>query len=137
LRVLGKSIEHEYSLHELLRRPDVCYADLMSLPGAGEGLSAPEVIEQIEIQAKYQGYIERQQDEIERSRAQEALPLPRDFDYTAVHGLSVEAQQKLTRHQPETLGHASRLSGITPAAISVLLVHLKRTGISAQQKKSA
>ena len=137
LRVLGKSIEHEYSLHELLRRPDVSYGDLMSLPGAGEGVNAPEVIDQIEIQAKYQGYIERQRDEIERGRAQEDLRLPSDFDYATVHGLSVEAQQKLTRHQPETLGHASRLSGITPAAISVLLVHLKRAGISTQQKKSA
>ena len=137
LRVLGKSIEHEYSLHELLRRPDVSYGDLMSLPGAGEGLSAPDVIDQIEIQAKYQGYIERQRDEIERGRAQEDLRLPSNFDYATVHGLSVEAQQKLTRHQPETLGHASRLSGITPAAISVLLVHLKRAGISTQQKKSA
>ncbi|MES2000109.1 MAG: tRNA uridine-5-carboxymethylaminomethyl(34) synthesis enzyme MnmG [Pseudomonadota bacterium] len=137
LRVLGKSIEHEYSLHELLRRPDVSYDDLMSLPGAGEGVSAPEVIDQIEIQAKYQGYIERQRDEIERGRAQEDLRLPSDLDYTAVHGLTVEAQQKLKHHQPETLGHASRLSGITPAAISVLLVHLKRAGISAQQKKSA
>ena len=137
LRVFGKSIEHEYSLHELLRRPDVSYGDLMSLPGAGEGLSAPDVIDQIEIQAKYQGYIERQRDEIERGRAQEDLRLPSDFDYATVHGLSVEAQQKLTRHQPETLGHASRLSGITPAAISVLLVHLKRAGISTQQKKSA
>jgi tRNA uridine 5-carboxymethylaminomethyl modification enzyme len=137
LRVLGKSIEHEYSLHELLRRPDVSYVDLMSLPGAGEGLSAPDVIDQIEIQAKYQGYIERQRDEIERGRAQEDLPLPDNFDYASVHGLSVEAQQKLTRHQPETLGHASRLAGITPAAISVLLVYLKRAGVSAQQKKSA
>ena len=137
LRVLGKSIEHEYSLHELLRRPDVSYADLMSLPGAGEGVSATEVIDQIEIQAKYQGYIERQRDEIERGRAQEDLRLPSDLDYTAVHGLTVEAQQKLKHHQPETLGHASRLSGITPAAISVLLVHLKRAGINAQQKKSA
>ncbi|MDP2027259.1 tRNA uridine-5-carboxymethylaminomethyl(34) synthesis enzyme MnmG [Sulfuriferula sp.] len=137
LRVLGKSIEHEYSLHELLRRPDVSYDDLMSLPGAGEGVSAPEVIDQIEIQAKYQGYIERQRDEIERGRAQEDLRLPSDLDYTAVHGLTVEARQKLKHHQPETLGHASRLSGITPAAISVLLVHLKRAGIIAQQKKSA
>lgn len=137
LRVLGKSIEHEYSLHELLRRPDVSYGGLMSLPGAGEGVSAPEVIDQIEIQAKYQGYIERQRDEIERGRAQEDLRLPSDLDYTAVHGLTVEAQQKLKHHQPETLGHASRLSGITPAAISVLLVHLKRAGINAQQKKSA
>ncbi len=136
-RVLGKSIEHEYSLHELLRRPDVSYDDLMSLPGAGEGVSAPEVIDQIEIQAKYQGYIERQRDEIERGRAQEDLRLPSDLDYTSVHGLTVEAQQKLKHHQPETLGHASRLSGITPAAISVLLVHLKRAGINAQQKKSA
>jgi tRNA uridine 5-carboxymethylaminomethyl modification enzyme len=137
LRVLGKSIEHEYSLHELLRRPGVSYGDLMSLPGAGDGVSAPEVIDQIEIQAKYQGYIERQRDEIERGRAQEDLRLPSDLDYTAVHGLTVEAQQKLKHHQPETLGHASRLSGITPAAISVLLVHLKRAGINAQQKKSA
>jgi len=134
LRVLGKPIEHEYSLYELLRRPDVNYTGILSLPGAGNAVADPQVAEQVEIQAKYQGYIDRQQDEIERSRDQESLPLPADLDYSTVRGLSVEAQQKLNRHKPETLGHASRISGMTPAAISVLLVHLKRTGFSIHKK---
>ncbi|MDP2825850.1 MAG: tRNA uridine-5-carboxymethylaminomethyl(34) synthesis enzyme MnmG [Sulfuritalea sp.] len=126
LRVLGQPMEREYRLFDLLRRPQVSYASLLSLPGAGEGLAAPEVIEQIEIQAKYQGYIERQQDEIDKSLAHESLPLPSDIDYAEVHGLSFEVRQKLAQMRPQTLGQASRLQGMTPAAISLLLVHLKR-----------
>ncbi|HUW27125.1 MAG TPA: tRNA uridine-5-carboxymethylaminomethyl(34) synthesis enzyme MnmG [Sulfuriferula sp.] len=137
LRVLGKPIEHEYNLYELLRRPDVDYAGVLSLSGANTPVDDPQVAEQVEIQAKYQGYIDRQHDEIERSRGQETLRLPAELDYSTVRGLSVEAQQKLNRHKPETLGHASRISGMTPAAISVLLVHLKRTGSGTQYKKSA
>ncbi len=134
VRVLGQAIEREHALIDLLRRPQVSYTGLMSLPGAGIGESDPQVIEQIEIQAKYAGYIERQQDEVERSRSQESLKLPLDLDYREVRGLSIEVSQKLNQHKPETLGQAGRISGITPAAISLLLVHLKR---GAAKKKSA
>jgi tRNA uridine 5-carboxymethylaminomethyl modification enzyme len=126
VRVLGQPMEREYRLFDLLRRPEVNYASLMSLPGAGEGVAAPEVVEQVEIQAKYQGYIERQKDEIEKSLAHESTPLPSDLDYSEVHGLSFEVRQKLAQGRPQTLGQASRLQGMTPAAISLLLVHLKR-----------
>jgi tRNA uridine 5-carboxymethylaminomethyl modification enzyme len=135
IRVLGKNIEREYSLHELLRRPDVTYASLMTLPTAGE--PAEECVAlQIEIQAKYQGYIEKQQGEIEQQEHFESLPLPADFDYRGVRGLSIEAQQKLNQHKPQTVGQAGRISGITPAAISLLLVHLKRgfKSVQAEQK---
>ncbi len=125
LRVLGKSIEREYSLYELLRRPDVTYSSLMTLPGAGVS-AAESVAQQIEIQAKYQGYIEKQRDEIEHREHFENLLLPADFDYREVRGLSIEAQQKLNQHKPQTIGQAGRISGITPATISLLLVHLKR-----------
>ena len=127
-RVLGKPLEHEYSLAELLRRPDVSYASLMTLPGAGEPIEDAQAIEQLEIQARYQGYIDRQAAEIAKSREQEDTPLPDDLDYRTVRGLSIEVQQKLNQHRPETLGQASRIQGITPAAISLLLVHLKRRG---------
>jgi tRNA uridine 5-carboxymethylaminomethyl modification enzyme len=126
IRVLGQPIEREYRLFDLLRRPQVSYASLLSLSGAGEAIAAPEVIEQLEIQAKYQGYIDRQQDEVDKSLAHELLPLPDDFDYAAVPGLSFEVRQKLAQNRPQTLGQASRLQGVTPAAISLLLVHLKR-----------
>ena len=106
---------------EVLRRPGVSYTDI----SPSDAVPA-EVAEQVEIQAKYQGYIERQRKEIDRRREFESLPLPREIDYREVRGLSVEAQQKLNRHRPETVGQASRISGITPAAISLLLVHLKR-----------
>jgi tRNA uridine 5-carboxymethylaminomethyl modification enzyme len=126
VRVLGTSIERDYSLAELLRRPGVTYASLMTLTGAGLGVTDPVVAEQIEIAAKYAGYIDRQRDEIERHRAQEDLRLPDDLDYRTVRGFSAEVQQKLNLHKPETIGQAARISGITPAAISLLLVHLKR-----------
>ncbi|MES3001663.1 MAG: tRNA uridine-5-carboxymethylaminomethyl(34) synthesis enzyme MnmG [Pseudomonadota bacterium] len=136
-RVLGKAIEHEYNLGDLLRRPDVGYAALMSLDGgvyANPEVSAAElgelfepVVEQIEIAAKYSGYIERQKDEVERSSHYEGLKLPADLDYMQVTALSIEVRQKLNKHRPETLGMASRISGVTPAAISLLLVHLKKT----------
>jgi tRNA uridine 5-carboxymethylaminomethyl modification enzyme len=126
IRVTGKVLEREYSMHDLLRRPEVSYDALMTLPGAGEAVRDPQVVEQLEIQAKYQGYIERQRDEVARSQAHETLPLPADLDYGQVSGLSIEVRQKLNLHRPETLGQASRISGVTPAAISLLLVHLKR-----------
>ena len=132
-RVLGQTMEREYPLIDLLRRPDVTYDALMTLPGAGPGVADVQVAEQVEIQAKYQGYIERQQEEIERSAAQENLKLPQDLDYAKISGLSIEAQQKLAKQQPETLGQAARISGITPATISVLMVYAKR-GFSGQRK---
>ena len=124
--IFGKPLEHEYSLFELLRRPEVSYEQVLSLgePGLGEAESA--VREQVEIAAKYQGYIDRQKDEVARSRGQEHVKLPADLDYSEIHGLPIEAQQKLNAQKPETIGQASRISGITPAAISLLLVHLKR-----------
>ena len=125
-RVLGKGIEREYALHELLRRPDVSYASLMTLPGAGEPVADEKVSDQVEIQAKYYGYIERQRDEIARNEHNENTCLPEVMDYRTVIGLSIEVQQKLNQHMPETVGEAARISGITPAAVSLLLVHLKR-----------
>lgn len=133
-RVLGKHIGHEYSLHDLLRRPDVSYSSLMTLPGAGKGTDDIRVAEQVEIQAKYQGYITRQQDEIERQQHHETLRLPSELDYGEVKGLSIEVQQRLNQQRPETLGQAARMMGVTPAAISVLLVHLKRLGNNAGEK---
>jgi tRNA uridine 5-carboxymethylaminomethyl modification enzyme len=125
-RVLGKGIEREYSLFDLLRRPEVNYASLMSLPAAGPGLDDEAAREQVEIAAKYAGYVSRQFDEIERQRAQEDQPLPLDFDYMALTSLSIEVRQKLNQARPATLGQAARVSGVTPAAISVLMVYLKR-----------
>jgi tRNA uridine 5-carboxymethylaminomethyl modification enzyme len=126
VRVCGKPLEREYRLFDLLRRPEIRYAALLELPGASPGVEGEEECEQIEIQAKYQGYIDRQQDEIDKSSANENLRLPVDFDYHSVTGLSIEVRQRLTQVRPETLGQASRVQGVTPAAISLLLVHLKR-----------
>jgi tRNA uridine 5-carboxymethylaminomethyl modification enzyme len=135
-RVLGKSIEHEYNLFDLLRRPGVDHAGLMSLDGGrlrseviaelDEALR-PVVVEQVEIAAKYAGYIERQQDEVQRAAYYENLKLPAELDYMQVPALSIEVRQKLSKHRPATLGLASRISGVTPAAISLLLVHLKKS----------
>jgi tRNA uridine 5-carboxymethylaminomethyl modification enzyme len=135
-RVLGQAMEREYSLLDLLRRPQVSYQSLLTLPGAGLGVSDPQVAEQVEIQAKYQGYIERQQEEIERHHHYEALRLSSDMDYSKVHGLSIEVKQKLAQHKPETLGQAARISGVTPAAISLLLVYLKRMQGRAERKSA-
>jgi tRNA uridine 5-carboxymethylaminomethyl modification enzyme len=135
-RVLGQEIEREYTLADLLRRPDVSYEALMTLPGAGPGVTERQVAEQIEVQAKYHGYIERQRDEIERNEQHENAHLPADVDYRKLRGLSVEVQQKLNAHRPETIGQAARISGVTPAAISILLVHLKRGFADARQKSA-
>jgi tRNA uridine 5-carboxymethylaminomethyl modification enzyme len=135
-RVLGQAMEREYSLLDLLRRPQVTYQSLLTLPGSGEGVSDPEVAAQVEIQAKYQGYIERQQEEIERHHHYEALRLSPDMDYNKVHGLSIEVKQKLAQYKPETLGQAARISGVTPAAISLLLVYLKRSQGRTESKKT-
>ena len=132
VRVLGKAIEREYNLADLLRRPDVNYAGLMSLDGGRYGtpnISASadkSVIEQIEISAKYAGYIDLQKVEVERAAHYENLKLPPELDYLQVQALSFEARQTLAKHRPETLGLASRISGITPATVSLLLVHLKK-----------
>jgi len=132
VRVLGQPLEREYRLLDLLRRPQVSYAALRTLlPDGGTTVAAannldPQVIEQIEIQAKYQGYIDRQQEEVARSESEETARLPSGFDYGTVHGLSTEVRQRLGEFQPETIGQASRIQGVTPAAISLLLVHLKR-----------
>jgi tRNA uridine 5-carboxymethylaminomethyl modification enzyme len=125
-QVFGQALERDYTLEELLRRPQVTYRDLMAVPGAGPGVDNDQVADQVEIQAKYQGYVERQAGEVAKHLAAETTPLPDDLDYAAVRGLSVEVQQKLARHRPATLGQAARISGVTPAAISLLLVHLKR-----------
>jgi tRNA uridine 5-carboxymethylaminomethyl modification enzyme len=125
-RVLGQGLDRDYALVELLRRPGVGYASLMSLPGAGSPVADAEVAAQVEVTTKYAGYIERQNEEIARHAGQEALRLPTDVDYRKVRGLSVEVQQRLNQHRPETIGQAARLPGMTPAAISLLLVHLKR-----------
>ena len=143
-RVLGKAIEHEYSLADLLRRPGISHADLMSLEGGrfaemaaapmvsretslqDEALLDATVIEQVEIAAKYSGYIDRQKDEVDRAAHFEHLRLPASLDYLRVAALSYEVRQQLTQHRPQTLGQASRMSGVTPAAISLLLIHLKK-----------
>ena len=125
-RVLGKPIEREYSLFDLLRRPEVGYASLMTLPGAGTPIEGVDVIEQVEIQAKYHGYIERQKEDVAKMAAQENQPIPADLDYAQLNGLSIEVRQRLAQHRPQTVGQAGRIQGVTPAAIAVLLVHLKR-----------
>jgi len=169
-RLLGKALEREYNLADLLRRPGVHYdavaevgciaADIQAALRAekvaqaggeleqaeqgavsrgtaaldrraelvgelGEALAAA-VIEQVEISVKYAGYISKQVDEVERAAYYESLPLPPDLDYMSVPALSIEVRQKLNKHRPETLGQASRISGVTPAAISLLLIHLKK-----------
>ena len=124
--ILGKPLEHEYSLFELLRRPEVSYEGMLSLGELGMGELAPEVREQVEIAAKYQGYIDRQKEEIAKQAGSENTKLGEAIDYADIHGLSIEARQKLMMHKPETIGQAGRISGITPATISLLLVYLKR-----------
>ncbi|HHK5608282.1 TPA: tRNA uridine-5-carboxymethylaminomethyl(34) synthesis enzyme MnmG [Neisseria cinerea] len=127
IRVFDQKLSREANLHDLLRRPNLNYAALMTLEGAmpSERLAA-EVVEQVEIQVKYQGYIDRQNEEIDSRRDIETLKLSDDIDYSKVKGLSAEVQQKLNQHKPETVGQASRISGVTPAAVALLMVHLKR-----------
>ena len=143
-RVLGKALEHEYSLYELLRRPNIAYYALLDIADGkfknqelaqatastteSEKHFVDSVIEQIEITAKYSGYIDKQIEEVNRSSYYEKLKLPAELDYMKVTALSIEVRQKLSAQRPETLGLASRISGITPAAVSLLLVHLKKSG---------
>ena len=127
IRVFGQKLSRKANLHDLLRRPNLDYAALMTLEGAEPECRLPEnVIEQVEIQVKYQGYIDRQNEEIDSRRDLETLRLPENIDYSKVKGLSAEVQQKLNQHKPETVGQASRISGVTPAAVALLMVHLKR-----------
>lgn len=131
VKTLGKEIEREYLLSDLLKRPNVSYQNLVNMPlqegfDLPTGLSPSDEAEQVQIQIKYEGYITRQQDEVDRHQAQDTLPIPTDLDFSAVTSLSFEVRQKLNVHRPETIGQASRISGVTPAAISLLLIHLKR-----------
>ena len=129
--VVGNTLKKEANLMELLRRPEVTYARLMTLPGAGDPVADAKVAEQLEIQAKYHGYIERQQAEIEKQKRNESTALSPEFDYAQVRGLSNEVVQKLNQHKPATLGQAARISGVTSAAISLLLIYLKKHGKAA------
>ena len=124
--MFGQKLAREYSLHDLLKRPNVNYRQLMTLSQAGEGVADEVVAEQVEIQVKYQGYIDRQNEEVAKREQLDDVKLPLDIDYALVKGLSKEVSQKLNQHRPETLGQASRIQGVTPAAIALLLVHLKR-----------
>ncbi len=125
-RHLGVEVTRETNAHDLLRRPELDYARLMRVPALGPGVDDARVAEQVEVSAKYSGYLERQHEEIARQRRHEETALPKDFDYATVSGLSAEVRQKLERARPQTIGQAMRISGVTPAAISLLLVHLKR-----------
>jgi len=136
MQVLGQSLSRESNLLDLLRRPDVTYRGLMTLPGVDKAISDNKVAEQVEIQAKYSGYIQRQQDEIARQRRHADTMIPADFDYHVVKGLSAEVQEKLVRVRPATVGQASRIPGVTPAAISLLLVYLKKKQRHEEQKRA-
>jgi tRNA uridine 5-carboxymethylaminomethyl modification enzyme len=135
--VLGQAMEREYSLFDLLRRPGVTYKGLVPWMAAGAAAAETDVAEQVEIAAKYAGYIERQRDEVERQLSQERLRIPADLDYLAVKGLSKEVQQKLNEHKPETVGQAARMQGVTPAAVSLLLVHLKRRSLAGESREKS
>jgi tRNA uridine 5-carboxymethylaminomethyl modification enzyme len=134
--LLGQPLEREHTLADLLRRPNVSYDSLRLLPNFGKGLEVGPAADQVDIQAKYRGYIERQKDEVQRLEKLDGLSLPPDIDFSKVSGLSAEARQKLAQHRPETLGQVRRISGITPAAVSLLLVYLKKRG-AGSLKKSA
>ena len=124
--VLGQPLERECSLFDLLRRPGISYASVIKLAGEASPAADAAVAEQLEITAKYAGYIERQREEVEELAEQENVALPADLDYSSLRGLSKEVQQKLNQARPETIGQASRIQGVTPAAVSLLLVYMKR-----------
>ena len=134
--IVGKGLDHEYSAIQLLKRPEVSYGALMSLVGVGPGVEDEVAAAQVEIQAKYQGYIDRQKEEVTKMAGLEGIQIPEEMDYINVSGLSAEAKQKLAFGRPSTLGQASRISGITPAAIGILLVHIKRANRSSQDRSS-
>ncbi|MCR6625842.1 MAG: tRNA uridine-5-carboxymethylaminomethyl(34) synthesis enzyme MnmG [Pseudoxanthomonas sp.] len=123
---LGVQVSRETNVLDLIKRPELDYAKLMSVPSIGPAVDDAQVAEQVEIGVKYAGYLDRQRDEIERQQRNESTPIPAGFDFSGVRGLSAEVQQKLERVQPETIGQAQRIPGMTPAAISLLLVHLER-----------
>ncbi|KRB07623.1 tRNA uridine-5-carboxymethylaminomethyl(34) synthesis enzyme MnmG [Lysobacter sp. Root690] len=125
-QTLGIEVSRECSARDLLKRPELDYAKLMQVPSLGPAVDAAEVAEQVEIGVKYAGYLDRQREEIERQQRNESTAIAEDFDYAAVRGLSLEVQQKLERVRPQTVGQAQRIPGMTPAAISLLLVHLTR-----------
>ena len=120
-----RPLTRNYKAADLLRRPEIDYAGLIEIIGEGEGVT-PAVAEQVEVQAKYSGYLDRQLDEIEKTKRHQKTSIPNVIDYAKVRGLSAEARQKLADHRPETIGQAGRIPGITPAAISLLMVHLKK-----------
>ncbi len=134
LEKLPSPLNREYSLYDLLKRPELGYRDVANLKG--ESVSDARVAEQIEISAKYSGYIDRQQEDIDRLKAYENTKIPDSFDYGIVDGLSNEVKQKLISSKPETLARASRISGVTPAAVSLLLVYLKKQGLLRRNKLS-
>jgi len=134
-KLLKNPVTKENSLEDLIRRPEMTYASLMSVTDLGPGIENRQAAEQVEIQIKYAGYIARQQDEIARLQRNENTLLPADFDYTRISGLSNEVVAKLSDARPETIGKASRISGITPAAISLLLVYLKKQGLLRKSEK--
>lgn len=137
--LFGKALEREYSLYDLLKRPEVSYNTLVDLTNddgvslVSPGLTDPVAAEQVEIQVKYSGYITKQQETIDRQAEQQSYPIPVDIDYDALDSLSIEVRHRLKTSRPETIGQASRISGITPAAISLLLIHIKRM----QHKRNA
>ncbi|MDQ3215106.1 MAG: tRNA uridine-5-carboxymethylaminomethyl(34) synthesis enzyme MnmG, partial [Pseudomonadota bacterium] len=143
VRVFGKVLEREYTLTDLLGRPEVTYSTLVSLTGSDGALLSEtprppsDVADQVELQVKYAGYISRQKDEVARLAGHETTCIPAAFDYAVVRGLSCEVAQKLLAQRPETIGQASRISGVTPAAISLLLVHLKRLNKSSGERRLA
>ena len=128
------SSSREARVPELLRRPGVRYRDLMRIEGLGPGVADRRVAEQIEVQAKYAGYVDRQHAEIERHKRYQSQALPPDLDYNAIRGLSSEVCEKLKTVRPGTIGQAARIPGMTPAAVSLLLIHLKKTGISQRKR---
>ncbi|MFZ1389220.1 MAG: tRNA uridine-5-carboxymethylaminomethyl(34) synthesis enzyme MnmG [Thiolinea sp.] len=135
-RVFGDTLARDYKLYDLLRRPNVSYANLISLEIVGSTVTDPAVAEQVEIQCKYAGYIDRQQDEIDKQRRHEETRLPPDFDYNKVSGLSNEVRQKLLAQRPASIGQASRIPGITPAAVSLLLVYLKKQSLASMRESA-
>ncbi len=123
---LEQPLSREQFAAELLRRPGLAYRDLAAVEGIGPGVADAAVAEQVEIQAKYEGYLARQRDEIERQRRYREQTLPANFDYNAVRGLSNEVCEKLVSVRPQTIGQAARIPGVTPAAVSLLLIHIKK-----------
>ncbi|MEJ2397360.1 MAG: FAD-dependent oxidoreductase, partial [Gammaproteobacteria bacterium] len=136
-QVLGKPITREYRLWDLLRRPQLRYVDVVALAELPDTMTDPQVIEQLEIQAKYAGYIARQHEEIAKHQRHEETVLPDDLEYKHVSGLSAEVREKLVRIKPQTVGQAARIPGVTPAAISIILVHLKKRKLLAERQQAS